>query len=201
MFESLIVRGLLGVLNAIEHATSSSPNLISQQSKEDLDELAGECDDHSGIVGLYEGRIFLPRLIRVCGEQQAWRPGGLVLFQSGRGEIFSERTSEPGQYDSEAAWPPGVVSNAHNDPTPLLVGKEGFAATMISRNLIPVGFEPLQPSETALLFENLQNDFDGDGSTTWVSGASHRLSTIFVGSICDSGLAQLRQRCKDRRPW
>jgi len=190
---------LVEAVNAVERVIDSSKNDIGLLSQEDLAELADELDDHSGLLGMYSGRTFVPRLIEAVGQEKSWRPGILLLFESGRGAVLSEFLDEEFEYEKQ--WAPGSATDVHNDPTPLLVGKGGIPVASFRSDLIPAGFEPLERSETALFFENLGNDYDGDGSNTWVSGASHSLSAIYVGSICDTGLKKLRQRCSGRKSW
>ena len=200
-FLDVIGKVLVEAVNAVERVIDSSKNDVGLLSQDELKELADQHNDHSGILGVYLGRTFVPQLIDAVGQEKSWRTGVLYLYKSGRGQVMFELVPESEELDYGAHWGPGSATNTHNDATPLLVGKGGIPIASIRTNLIPEGFEPLERSETALLFENLQNDLDSDGLNTWVSGASHRFSTIFVGSICDAGLAQLKQRCKGRRVW
>ena len=150
------------------------------------------------LAGHYFGQIYPPRL-------REWTTGLLVVFNDGSGRIFWEGPLAIGQtirsFSCEEAWDSGKPTNRTNDSTPLLVGPGGYPFEKAQNRYLPKSLTSQSPGEMILVFENMSNDYDSDGSNSWVSGASYKQGTVFMGVVAGRGASLLRTRCAGRQDW
>jgi len=152
----------------------------------------------SNLAGFVVGQAFGPRI--------GWVPGALSVFNDGSGVVYFDfrtntyTTSEKSASDSffrDQYWQSGSATNAVHDPTPLIVGIADMPIEKAMR-YVPRNTPVLQSCEMMLVFESFSNDYDSDGHNSWVSGASHKPGTAFIGKVPANCAAILRQRCSGR---
>lgn len=152
----------------------------------------------SELAGHYFGRIYPPRL-------RDWTSGLLAVFNDGSGRVFWEGPLAIGEtvrdFMCEEAWDSGQPTGRTNDPTPLLIGPGGYPFAKAQGRYLPKSLTSQSPGEVILVFENMSNDYDSDGSNRWVSGASYKQGTVFMGVVAGRGASLLRSRCADRQGW
>ncbi len=164
-------------------------------SEEEMKQVLGG-RQQSDLAGHYFGQIYPPSF-------RDWTEGLLLVFNDGSGTVFWQGPLAIGQtvrqFSHEESWGPGQATNQTNDPTPLLVGPFGMPFETAQKRYLPKSLTSQAFGEMILVFENLSNDYDGDGSSRWVSGASHKQGTVFVGAVVGKGISILQQRCSSRR--
>ena len=186
--------GNVGFFDSLSNGFKRLSNPLSEtELKEILDGRSS-----SELAGYYFGQIYPPRL-------RDWTTGLLAVFTDGSGRVFWETSPYPGRTDRnfirEESWNSGGPTNRANDSTPLLIGPNGYPFEKAQNRYLPRKLTSQSPGEMILVFENMSNDYDSDGSSSWVSGASHSQGTVFMGLVHGRGASLLRQRCEGRQGW
>ena len=155
----------------------------------------------SDLSGYFLGQIY--------AQRTGWSNGLLTIFKDGSGSVyFDSRSSSTSNANNESYhhfwreeyWDAGKPTNNFGDPTPLLIGTSETPFER-GKRYIPSSTPTPSPGEMILAFELFTNDYDDDGTNSWVSGASHKPGTVFVGIVLGTSAAILRQRCEGRRGW
>lgn len=197
----------LGMFGALSRGINRLSNPLSDPEMKEV--LRGRA--RSDLAGYYFGHLYPPRL-------GTWTNGLLAIFNDGSGGVFWDLAPSNLQttrkFSCEQAWDAGQP-RPYDDPTPLLVGKGAFPLDEAQSRYMPKrlpsqdfmdkpvapGEWSLLPGEMVLVFENFSNDYAGGEDNSYITGASHKPETVFMGVVVGRGASLLRARCAGRQAW